>query len=68
MEEKYPKLNVKFSDRGNDDVNDYGDDLDDYDDYEDDERDPLESLAESCTCGAYQWSKGRWIHVSDCIC
>ena len=40
----------------------------DYDDWEDDDYDPLESLAENCSCGAYQFSKGRWWHVADCCC
>ena len=26
------------------------------------------SEAEHCTCGAYKWSNGRWLHVSDCCC
>jgi len=65
LEEKY-RNNARFADRNNDDENDYGDDYDDWED--DDEEDPLGSIAEQCTCGAYQWVKGRWMHVSDCIC
>ncbi len=26
------------------------------------------SEAENCHCGAYRWSNGRWLHVSDCCC
>lgn len=26
------------------------------------------SEAEHCICGAYKWSNGRWLHVSDCCC
>ena len=26
------------------------------------------SEAENCNCGAYKWSNGRWLHVSDCCC
>ncbi len=26
------------------------------------------SEAENCHCGAYKWSNGRWLHVSDCCC
>ena len=26
------------------------------------------SEAENCTCGAYKWANGCWVHVSDCCC
>ena len=37
--------------------------------YEDDfEETHGNSEAENCHCGAYKWSNGRWLHVSDCCC
>ena len=37
--------------------------------YEDDfEETHANSEAEHCTCGAYKYSNGRWLHVSDCLC
>jgi len=26
------------------------------------------SEAENCTCGAYKFLDGRWLHISDCCC
>lgn len=43
------------------------DEYNDGEDFEDDEPEQ-NSLAESCHCGAYKFSKNRWLHVSDCIC
>lgn len=43
---------------------------DEYNDIDDDFYDEEESNheAENCHCGAYKYSNGRWLHVSDCCC
>ena len=45
--------------------NDEYSDIDFDDDFEEEHGN---SEAENCRCGAYIYSNGRWLHVSDCCC
>lgn len=40
-------------------------DLDEYDNFEETHGN---YEAENCKCGAYIYSNGQWLHVSDCNC
>lgn len=58
---KLPVSSSSFADWRNDEYNDVDEDF--YD------NEPEHSNEdENCHCGAYKWSNGRWLHVSDCCC
>lgn len=59
---KPPVSSSSLSDWRNDEYSEEEFDEDDF------EQTHGNSEAENCHCGAYKWSNGRWLHVSDCCC